>query len=384
MSFPVSLMIKPVGDLCQSLCQYCYYREVLPGQKVRVISDKLLEKAIREYMDFDQNHYSFSWQGGEPTLAGIDFYRKATDLQQKYLKPGKQVSNAFQTSGLNLNEAWAELFADTQTLVGISLDGPADLHDLQRLDKLGRPTHERVVNSIRMLQENKVDFNLLCVISQASLGRARDILCHFRELDCFFFQFIPCGTGPGEKVSPSKTLSGDQYSAFMLELLDAWIDLDDPRLFLRTHQNLLRSYLGLPVEFCQFRGECGGMVTLEQDGRLYPCDFFVEERFLLGHLASRNLQSLVGNARHKKFLSQTRAVHEDCKNCEYAYLCHGGCLRQREGRKAKGKNSLCESMKSLISESMNRFRQIESGERPAEQIRKIMNLNRPNDQTRPL
>ncbi len=355
-------MVKPCSDNCVGACKYCYYYDPGKGKHAEaLLPPEVLRELIRQYASLALPAPMMSWQGGEPTLAGLDYFRQVASWQKEFFAPTLHLQNAFQTCGLLLDEDWCRFLAAEKFLIGLSIDGPADLHDSIRVDKADKPTHERAVKAYRMLCAAGAEVNILSVISSASLGRAADIYRHLRELGASYLQFIPCGPGRDGRGHTGLMIKGEEYGQFMLDLLDAWLAEDNHCVSMRTNDNFLHLYFGIPCEFCQYRHGCMGMVTAETDGSLYPCDFFVTEKYCLGNFTETPLGELVGNEIHQAFFRDTGMCHRSCRDCAWYRFCRGGCLRQRGGWQPRGKNMLCESMKMLLAGSFERFDQVLSG-----------------------
>lgn len=360
----VGMMIKPCGDSCIGACAYCYYHDPSKGRYTQELLDPaVLETLIRQFMELGCPQPLMSWQGGEPALAGLAYFQQAAAWQKQYASASQRVQNAFQTCGLLLDEEWCAFLAKENWLVGLSIDGPADLHDSVRLDREGCATHARVLRAYEMLKSAGAEVNILSVISRASVGRAGEIYQHIRELGSDFLQFIPCGPGREGRGHSKLMLRDEEYGQFMLDLMEAWIAEDNPAVYLRTNDNMLHLWFGLPAEFCQYRRGCLSMITVEADGAVYPCDFFVEPMYQLGTIQEKPLRELAFNDVHRQFYHDTGRLHRQCRDCTYCRFCHGGCLRQRNNRDPRGRNMLCASMKLLFRESFQRFDDLLSGTR---------------------
>jgi len=355
-------MIKPCGDRCICACSYCYYSDPDESRAHGGLLDlETLQELTRQYLAFASPVPAISWQGGEPTLAGLPYFRRAVEFQKSRAAAGQRVQNGFQTCGLLLDAEWARFLAEERFLVGLSIDGPEDLHDSTRRDRNGQPTHARAVAAFKMLREAGTDVNVLTVVSTRSAGRGKEVYRFLRGIGADFMQFIPCGVGPEGRGSAGLILRGRGYGEFALEVIDAWLAEDNPDVFIRTNDNLLHLYFGLPVEYCQFSGDCSSMVTAEADGSIYPCDFFVEEKHKLGNIHDAPLGELVLNGVHRRFARETTLCHRKCRSCEWYRFCHGGCLRERAGREGRGANALCESMQILFPGAFERYDSVLGG-----------------------
>jgi uncharacterized protein len=359
---PFQVMLKPRGAVCDLDCHYCYYlskERLYPDGDFRM-SPEVLEAYTRSYIESQPGpEITFAWQGGEPLLMGIDFFRQAIEFQHRYHRPGTRILNSLQTNGTALDEAWCRLFHDHGFLIGISLDGPAHLHDAYRLDKAGRPTHERVMEAIRLMQETGVDFNVLTTVHAANVPYPLDVYRFIRdEIGAEFLQFIPIverenetGFQEGDRVT-DRSVSGPEYGNFLIEVFDEWVNRDVGEVFVQIFDVSLAAWVGLRPGLCIFEETCGGALALEHNGDLYACDHYVEPRYLLGNIINEPMEAMVSSDRQQAF---GRAKHDDlpgyCRNCEVRFVCNGGCPKNRilstpEGE--PGLNYLCEGYKAFF------------------------------------
>lgn len=298
------VMAKPTGPICNLDCKYCFYleKENLYAKKSNwMMSDTVLENYIRQYIEAQNVPVvNFAWQGGEPTLMGVEFFRKAVALQKRHAG-GKQITNAFQTNGVLLNDQWAEFLAQNQFLVGISIDGPRDLHDRYRVSKGGQPTFERVMQGVECLKKHRVEFNTLTAVHRHNADHPLEIYHFLKEIGSGFMQFIPIAErvatvpnrdglvlvspddGDEAQVSPW-SVEPLQYGKFLCEIFDEWVRRDVGRYFIQTFDVALESWLGLPQSLCIFRDTCGAAMVMEHNGDLYSCDHFVYPEHRLGNI----------------------------------------------------------------------------------------------------
>lgn len=361
------LMSKPVSYKCNLDCTYCYYLEkehhFLPSSKGRHMPDKILEQYVKQYIEANSGeHITFAWQGGEPTLAGIDFYKKTLSYQQKYAN-GKAISNSFQTNGILINEQWAKFFKDNQFLVGVSIDGPQEIHDQYRLSNSQKPTHAKVVQAIETLKQYQVEFNTLTVIHSNSLPHAKLIYRYLvDEIRSQHLQFIPIveyqSANSDQLIFPSQglqsqatswSISGKAYGQFMSEVFQSWISRDLGKVHIQTFEDAFAAWLGYEPSLCIHRKHCGNALVLEQNGDVYSCDHYVYPEFKLGNLRTNKLSSMVKSKKQKAFSTDKSKLNHECHTCEFLFACHGGCPKHRVidiGKKYK-KNHLCEGYKHL-------------------------------------
>jgi uncharacterized protein len=342
---PYHVMVKPRGAICNLDCEYCYYleKEQLYPQSSFQISIELLETYTRQYIEAQQSsEVTFSWQGGEPTLAGLPFYEKAVELQKKYSRPEQKVLNTFQTNGLHLDAEWSEFFKRNNFLVGLSLDGPAYIHDAYRLDKGGHPTFVRVIRALRLLQDHNVDFNILACIHAASVTHPLEIYRFLRdEAQVHFMQFIPVVT---KKTTPY-AITAQQYGNFMCTIFDEWVRRDVGQIYVQLFDVALAAWAGLPPGLCVFSETCGNALALEHNGDLYSCDHFVSPAYLLGNIQQHPLNVLVSSEKQLRFGQDKRdTLPRQCRECEVRFVCNGGCPKDRFLHTAEGEpglNYLC-------------------------------------------
>lgn len=344
-------MCKPRGPVCNLACSYCYYRsktDLYPGGSFRM-SDAVLEAYVRDYLQSQQApEVEFAWQGGEPTLMGLDFFRRILKLQRKYRRPGTVVRNVLQTHGLLLDDEWARFFRRNHFLVGVSLDGPAGVHDAFRRDRLGRPTHTGVLDAIRLLQRHRVEFNILCCVHAASAGRPLDVYRFLRDqVGAQFIQFIP--VVEADPAAPGgvsdRSVTGEGYGEFLTAVFDEWVRGDVGQVFVQQFDAALAAWMGLPAPLCVHAPTCGLALALEHNGDLYACDHFVDPQHRLGNILEQPLAELVGSAQQIRFgLSKRASLPRQCRECDVLFACSGGCPKDRLHTTADGEaglNVLC-------------------------------------------
>ncbi|MDY7041834.1 MAG: anaerobic sulfatase maturase, partial [Chloroflexota bacterium] len=304
-------MAKPRGAICNLDCEYCFYlskKALYPDGSFRM-SDEVLETYVRQYIEAQGvPEANFAWQGGEPTLMGLDFFRRAVAYQDKYRKPGMRIENALQTNGTLLDDEWCRFFKEHGFLVGISLDGPRALHDVYRKDKGGAPTFDRVMKGLSLLRKHEVDFNILACVSAANVEHPLEVYRFLRdEAGAEFIQFIPIverqdDTGFQESSRlTSRSISGEQYGEFLIAVFDEWVRCDVGRVFVQMFDTALGHWLGAPGGLCVFAETCGLALAMEHNGDLYACDHFVEPRHYLGNVTERPMVELVASPQQRQF-----------------------------------------------------------------------------------
>jgi serine-type anaerobic sulfatase-maturating enzyme len=375
------LLAKPTGAVCNLDCSYCFFlsKEALyPGSSFRM-ADDVHELYIRQLLEAHRTPVvTIAWQGGEPTLMGLDFFRRSMELVERHRQPGQHVEHTIQTNGTRLDAEWAAFFREHRFLVGLSMDGPPDIHDTYRVDKGGKPTHARVLAAARLLAEHGVDVNILCTVHAANEDRGLEVYRYFRdEVGARFLQFIPiverateatlpaanAGWGTsGREVRPLYTLEGslvtersvsaDGWGRFMTAIYDEWLRRDVGTVFVQLFDAALASWVGAPPAVCIFGETCGQALALEHTGDVYSCDHFVEPRFRLGNIRERHLLELVASPQQRAFGEAKRdTLPQYCRECPVRFACHGECPRNRFIETPDGEaglNYLCAGYRSFF------------------------------------
>ncbi len=338
-SHPRSLnaaLIKPAGPDCNLGCDYCFYLEksrLFRDDRAHRMTDAVLKQTISQLMALPAGELSLGWQGGEPTLMGLGFFERAIEYQ-KQLGAGKRVGNSLQTNGLLLDGAWARFFARYNFLIGLSLDGPAHIHDHHRKTRRGAGTFTAVVDNGKRLMDAGVPVNSLSVVTDYSARFARETYAFLKSLGFTHQQFIPCVEPPrvsGRDAAPF-SVSGEAYGEFLVALFDSWnADFVDgyPAVSIRFFDALLGRYLETPPTECTLLETCGDYLVIEHNGDVFPCDFFVEPRARLGNLMDRPLPILFETAAMREFGLQKAALPADCRACRWKTVCRGGCPKDR-------------------------------------------------------
>jgi uncharacterized protein len=356
-------MAKPRGAICNLDCAYCFYlskEKLYPSSDFRM-SDELLEEYIRQHIDAHHTgEVTFTWQGGEPTLMGLDFFQRAMELQRKYRKPYARIQNALQTNATTLDEAWCRFFRENGFLIGVSLDGPPQVHDAYRVDRGGSPTFDRVMTGVALLKENKVEYNVLACVHAASAGYGLEVYRFLRnDVQAKMIQFIPIvervnttGFQEGTEVT-ARSVTGWQYGEFLSAVFGEWVRNDVGRVFVQIFDVALGVWFGQPSTLCVFAETCGDALALEHSGDLFSCDHFVEPRHKLGHIAESSLADLVASPQQRKFgLDKRDALPRYCRQCDVRFICNGGCPKDRFLRTPDGEpglNYLCEGFKAFFT-----------------------------------
>lgn len=344
------VMWKTVSEACNLACDYCYYSRCagIPGRFKRIEED-MLEKFIKEYIDLKRGTVPFVWQGGEPLLAGLDFFKKIIELQTKHAPENKVISNAVQTNGTLVTKSWAQFFKQHNFLVGVSIDGPKDIQDKRRVRHNGRGSFDAVMRGIQHLKDNKVEFNILTVIHEDNVHKAKELMDFYRENDFQYLQFIPCMDFRSQDVdkAPEYHITPKEYGEFLCEIFDIWYNDGHPDTSIRFFDNMLAVYLHQTPELCQHRKYCPTTLVLEQNGDAYPCDFFIHEDYKIGNVGENSLEEILQHPVMQKFLTQKPVLPLECKACPFLELCNGGCPRNRSRQNPKETEYFCEAYKMI-------------------------------------
>ncbi|GDX04454.1 anaerobic sulfatase maturase [Buttiauxella sp. A111] len=371
MSRPFHLMAKPVSYQCNIACDYCFYLEkeqgtLKPKKAARHMDDATLEAYVRQYIDANPGQdIEFTWQGGEPTLAGIAFYEKALQLQKKYAG-GKRISNSMQTNGVLIDEQWAEFLARHRFLVGLSIDGPAWLHDRYRKTRSQQSVFDKVTRAMALLRQYNVDVNVLTVVNNVTAEHPQEIYRYLsQELKAEFIQFIPAveqrpvNEKFGELLYPQTlegrsvtewSVSGEQWGKFINGVFDLWVRQDVGRVYIQMFDSALAAWLGEKPSLCVMQSSCGFGLVVEQNGDVYSCDHYVYPEHRLGNVRRDSLAKMAGSKQQRKFGLAKTEVSAQCMQCEWRFACHGGCPKHRIHKSGeRWHNHLCAGYKAIFS-----------------------------------
>lgn len=355
-----NLLVKPAGPDCNLGCDYCFYLkkkdDLYPGKNR--MSLETAERMISQLMG-PGNPVTFSWQGGEPTLMGLDFFKEVIDLQKKHGVGGQSVSNTLQTNGVLLDEEWARFLYRYNFLVGLSLDGPKDLHNAYRTYPDESGTWGHVMETAEILEDNLVPFNVLCVLNDKTVEEPERILDFFLSEGFENLQFIPAvetvDDGASRKIAPF-TPDPLKFGKFLDVIFKKWSEKFPPRFSVRYFDALIGRKLGQGTGFCRIGDTCGNYLVVEHNGDVYPCDFFVESEWKLGNLKEDSIERIEKKDKFKSFSEGRRNVSKDCKNCGVWELCHGGCQRYRDLPTGPEKRTyLCKGYKYFLSKNLGKI-----------------------------
>lgn len=396
------VMTKPIGPICNLDCKYCFYLEkekLFPTNENFKMSEEVLENYVRQYItDQSVPEVSFAWQGGEPTLLGLKFFRKVVELQRRYAG-GKKIQNAIQTNGTLLDDDWCNFLREEHFLVGLSIDGPARLHNAYRVDKQGRDTYDNVVRGLRLLKKHRVEFNTLTVVNRANSRHALEVYRFLRDIGSGFIQFIPLverladseatKLGLDLALPPRVDEEGDrrmpvtdwsvepkQYGEFLCTVFDEWVKRDVGKTYVQIFDVTLGNWLGGQHRggLCVFSETCGTALAMEHNGDVYSCDHYVYPQYKLGNILNQSLGEMVSSEFQREFgKSKASSLPRYCCGCEVRHLCHGECPKHRFLRTPDGEsglNYLCRAYKKFFNHSapaMQRMVQLlNAGRAPAE------------------
>ena len=328
------LMVKPRGAVCNLDCTYCFYlrKEDLydEGTSFRM-SDEVLESFTRQYIEAQRvPEVTFGWQGGEPTLMGLDFFRKAVALQEKYRKPGMKIANALQTNGVLLDDEWCRFLKEHKFLIGLSMDGPRELHDAYRVDKGGKPTFDKVHRALKLLQRHGVDFNILCVLNRVNADHPLKVYRFFKGEGVQFIQFIPAVERTPDGGVTAWTVRAEQWGRFLCDVFDEWVRRDVGRVFVQSFDVALQAWVGMEPSLCVHAKTCGDCLAIEHNGDLFSCDHYVDSDYFLGNVTETPMTELVASPFQRKFGRDKRdTLPRYCRECPVLFACNGGCPKDR-------------------------------------------------------
>jgi uncharacterized protein len=385
---PFHAMAKPVSSTCNLDCTYCYYlskESLAGGPKTGRMSDDMLELFVQQYINAEPGpEVVFSWQGGEPTLLGLDFFRKAVALEKKYARPGQKIQNDLQTNGTLLNDEWCAFLKENRFLVGLSIDGPREIHDHYRVTKGGKPTFDQVFNAAKLLQRQGVPFNTLTCVHRFNGRKPLDVYRFLRqELGSTYIQFIPivefrdfkrvapqtwdaakfpmdgrpeARPGHPDSIVTDWSVDPDDWGYFLCRVFDRWLDRDLGNVMVNHFETLVAQHLGMPSQMCIYSQNCGRAIAVENDGGVYSCDHYVYPEYFIGNLKNSFLGEMVFSERQKKFgTSKSETLPRYCRQCPYLEDCWGECPKNRIIRAPDGEpglNYLCRGFKQFFAHAI--------------------------------
>jgi uncharacterized protein len=383
------IMVKTVGAICNLDCHYCYYLEkenLYPKGTNFRLTGETLERYIAQHIQATPGPIvSFSWHGGEPTLLGVDFFRKAVALQKRYLPAGKKAINGIQTNGTTLDETWCEFLAQENFYIGLSLDGPRELHDRYRVTKGQKPTHKQVVQAFHMLRKAKVHVDLLCVVHDVNVQHPTRVYRYLKEIGGQYLQFLPLVEKTGDPHRPvhQRSVPAGAYGRFLNTIFDEWVRHDMGKIFIQLFDESVRPFLGMEHALCIYRETCGDVPVIEHNGDFYACDHYVLPEYKIGNIYERPLAEMVEDAKQREFGQHKRtSLPRYCRECEVLSMCNGGCPKDRIIKTPDGEeglNYLCAGLKAFFTHSKPYFRKFAELVRAGEPTEKLMEIVRAAD-----
>jgi uncharacterized protein len=343
------------------VCDYCFYADIMNNRLIKsygAMTLGTLQNIIKKSLQFANKECTFAFQGGEPTLVGLNFYRQLLEFQLEFNKSNIDVHYAIQTNGLGISEEWAEFFTDNDFLVGISIDGNKQIHDSLRRDRKSAGTYERIKKSTEILDRYKTKYNILSVVTAQVASKAQMIYNHYKKNGWSYIQFIPC-LDPLEETRGTHdySVSAEKYGDFLKELFDLWYrDVSQGKIvYIRYFENLVGIILGYPPESCGMSGVCSRQYVVEADGSIYPCDFYVMDMYKLGNINTDNFEQLDQTRKSLRFIEQSSVADMECRKCDWYILCRGGCRRDRETPMGFEKNYFCAGYKRFFPYVIDRL-----------------------------
>jgi len=360
---PFSLLIKPTGPDCNIACQYCFYacKTSIFGTASHRMTDQILETLVRDFLKLNLSVSGFAFQGGEPTLMGLDFYKKVVELQKTYGRPGQVISNSLQTNAIALDEQWCRFLYEFNWLVGISLDGPKHIHDYYRRDKGQNPTFDRVMAALQKCREYNVQFNILVLLNDKNVSCPDELFDFFTNMKITFLQFVPCAERDQKTGNIADfSITAKQYGDFLCRIFDRWLDYGPRKLSIRLFDSVINYLLQGQHTNCSFGRKCSDYIVIEHNGDAFCCDFFVEQQYRLGNICETPIEQLANNRIKRSFSSQKARLNNKCLICRHLNICRGGCPKDRliVNGGVTDLNYYCEAYKRFFDYSLGKLAEL--------------------------
>ena len=372
------VMAKPIGAICNLDCKYCYYlekKDLYPKEKLFRMADDVLERYIIQHIEASPKELVFfSWHGGEPTVVGLDYFRRIVELERKHKPEGRRILNGIQTNGTLLDDEWYRFLADEGFYVGLSIDGPRELHDRYRYSKGGQATHKQVVHAYRMLRQYRVTTDVLCVVHHLNVRQPLAVYRFFRDFGVEYLQFLPLVMRHGDGVTP-ESVPAAAYGDFLCAIFKEWIRNDVGRIGIQNFDEPLRVANGEAHALCIWREECGDVVVVEHNGDFYACDHFVKPEWRLGNIRDKPLVDLLESPALKEFGRKKSDLPRYCRECEVRSLCNGGCPKDRLIRTPDGEpglNYLCAGLKQYFGYTWPYLQRLAAARRAGQSMDEFM------------
>lgn len=364
----LTLLIKPVSNSCNMRCKYCFYSDVTDIREVKsrgIMSLDTLELLVRNALREATVLCTFGFQGGEPTLAGVDFFRALVTFAKKYNINNARIGYSLQTNGILIDDEWAALLAKNGFLTGVSIDAAKQVHDGLRTDTQGKETHNQCMKATRILTKHKAEFNIISVVTNQLAAHPDNAYNFYKRNGFLYIQFVPCLDGLKEAHgSHFYSLDAKMYGKFLCRIFDLWYAdfIVDKYISIRTFDNYIHMLAGYPPESCAMSGTCSAYALVEADGSVYPCDFYAIDEFLLGNIATHSFTEMLTGDVSQSFIAPSKNICPTCKECEYLFICRGGCRRDREPLMdgVIPSNYLCVAYKMFFAHALPRMRSIAS------------------------
>ncbi len=356
-----SLLVKPASADCNLACSYCFYarkKELYPESSAPRMDAAILDILIRRYMETAQPVYSMIWQGGEPALMGQSFFEQVIAAQKQYAPRGAYIANSLQTNGTLVNGKLSKLLKKYCFLVGCSIDGPAVLHDLHRKDCSGRGSHARVLRGVRLLREQGISPAALVLVSSGNVSEPLQVYRYLLAQGFDNLQFIPCVEFAPEGLLQSFSISGQQWGRFLLAVFNEWYAHKQWNIIIRNFESIAAQCIRAQPAECRFCTKCDQYLVIEYNGDIYPCDFFVEERYKLGNIREMTFEEARNSSRYREFSNSKSQVPQECAECEYLALCLGDCLHYRPMGDTMRRSVLCDGWRLFFDATKKKFAEL--------------------------
>lgn len=358
----ISIMIKPASSKCNLKCSYCFYHSVAEKRRVSdygFMKYETLEEIVKKAINFSNGgRCSINFQGGEPTLIGLDFYKKLIDYANNYNVNGTKISYAIQTNGTIINDEWAQFFKKNNFLVGVSLDGTKEVHNSYRISNDGRSTFNKVMKSISILKKYEVPFNILTVVTPSLCRRITSVYNFFKKNQLSYLQFIPCIEPLNETWGKRQySLKPEEFGEFLKRLFDLWYEdiMSNEFISIRYFDNILGLFLKYEYEACDMKGVCSCQNIIEADGSVYPCDFYTYDEYKIGNIYKNTFDEIYNSSKTEAFVRSSLNIDTECLNCKYRNICRGGCKRYRAENNL---NYFCSAYKEFFDDTLEKFQDI--------------------------
>ena len=381
----LNLLIKPYSSGCNLRCKYCFYYDVADNRIIKnygPMKFDVLEKLVKEAFAYADTIVNFMFQGGEPTLVGIEYYRKFHEYVEIYNKNNIRTAFFMQTNGTLLNREWIELYKKYDYLIGISIDGYKEIHDVFRLSAKNKGTFEQVIKGAELLKNNNIEFNVLCVINKLVAKNGKKVYNFFKEKNFRYMQFIPCIDNFNKKNEENYTLTAKDYGIFLNDTFSLWYEdfIKGNFISIRYFDNLIRILLGEPPEACDMMGFCSVNGVVESNGDIYPCDFYVLDEYKMGNIVNDKFENILFSENAVKFYTSSLKMSEKCKKCKYLKICRSGCRRYKnfDGTENLYENKFCDAYMSFFGKNLEKLIEVAKITRKIryENIRSSQNINR--------